>query len=239
VSDNGLIADAYHSPTSSTKGFGLFDAADDMVAAIDSKSWMDNALAGAGATFEVLSYLDPIGTLASSGVSWILEQCQWTNDLLHELSGDADALLTHAGTWTNMADEAWAMVSEMQSLMESSTEEWTGKAADAFRDLHTSFLTALDGMGWVFDGMRAATEGAATLAQITYELIRDVIAELVSLLLIHIPIWLGLIAASAGVATPLCIIDAIGIIAGFAGLAFSLVTAAVQSIMAFHTILTA
>jgi uncharacterized protein YukE len=237
MGDNSLIAAPVETQTATT-GIGVLDSIDGFKQSVESGTWIDVALAGAGGAFEAFSLgIDPVGTLLSYGVSWLLEHVEPLQQLLEDLTGDADVLHTHASTWENMATEAWAMGEELTSIMDGHQEEWIGDAADAFRSLHGEFKFGVDGLGSVFDSMRAATSAAAGIVQTAYELVRDLIAELISILLTHLPAWLGLIAATAGAATPLCVIDALIIIVNIAGLIFSIVTALVQTYMNLQVLL--
>jgi hypothetical protein len=238
MSDNALIAASVDSTNKPWSGFGPMDAIEGFSQAVESKQWADIALAGVGGALEGFSFgVDPIGSLLSGGISWLIEYVDPLNEVLHDLTGDADILYTHAGTWTNMAGEAWAMAADLYALMESSTEEWVGAAGDAFRELHTAYIAGIDCMGWVFDSMSKATAGAAQMLQVCYELVRDLIAELIGTLLVHAPVWLGLIAATAGAATPLCLADAIIIIVNIAGLVFSLVMALIGTFQGLDALL--
>jgi uncharacterized protein YukE len=234
---NDLIA-SYDDHQDALTGIGLYDSCQGVSQAIASGTWIDVTLAGAGAGFEAFSAgVDPIGTLASAGLSWLLEHVDPLRELLEDLTGNPDILLMHADTWANMAAEAAAIGEEMQVLAQSHQEEWTGEAAAAFRGLHAELKLGVDSLGAIFDSMRAATAAAAGIIQTTYELVRDLIADLIVMLCMHAPVWLGLIAATAGVALPLCLVDAIILIVQISGMIFSIVTAAVQTYMNFQVLM--
>ncbi|MDA1358661.1 hypothetical protein O1R50_03450 [Glycomyces luteolus] len=239
MSDNSLIATT---PTNSThqpwSGFGPADAGADIAAAIESKSWVAATLAGVGAGFEVASWgFDPFGSLVSSGLSFLMEQCGPIRDLLQELTGEPDILLAHAETWTNMAVESHAMAGEMWTLMEDATAEWQGQAAESYRMLHTAYINAIDATGFMFDAMASATNGAATIVQLAYELVRDLIAELLTWIFFKTPIWLAIIAASAGIGIPICAAEAGGRIFAITSLAFNVGSALVASFTSLQALL--
>ncbi|THV42261.1 WXG100 family type VII secretion target [Glycomyces buryatensis] len=237
MSDNSLIA----APVESTKpwtGFGPADATQGIFDAVESRSWVATTLAGVGAGFEVASWaLDPWGSLVSSGLSFLMEQCGPIRDLLQELTGDPDILLTHAGTWTNMALDTHSMAEEMWTLMEEATAEWEGEAAESYRTLHTAYINAIDATGWMFDAMASATNGAATIVQVAYELVRDLIAELLTWIFFKSPVWLAIIAASAGLGIPICAAEAGGRIFAITSLAFGVGSALVASFQGLQALL--
>jgi uncharacterized protein YukE len=205
---------------------------------VESGNWIDVTLAGAGGAFEAFSAgVDPIGTLASAGLSWILEHVDPLRQLLEDLTGDPDVLLMHAQTWSNMAADAAALGEELQLIMDDYREEWVGDAASSFRTLHTELKLGVESLGAVFGSMQAATAAAAGIVQTAYELVRDLIADLIVMLCMHAPVWLGLIAATAGVALPLCIFDAVILIVQISGMVFSIVTAAVTTYMNFQVLM--
>jgi hypothetical protein len=235
--DNSLIASTVETQKPWT-GFGPADAVQGVYEAVESRNWVAATLAGVGAGFEAASWvMDPLGSLVSSEISWLLEHIGPLNDFLLDLTGDPDVLLTHAQTWSNMATEAHAMAEEMWTLMEDSTAEWVGSAAESYRALHTAYINAVDATGWMFDAMRSATEGAATLIQVTYEVVRDLLAELVTFILFNAPIWIAMIVGTAGLATPVVAVQAIGRIVAIAGLVFSLGSALVTSFQSLQALL--
>lgn len=228
---NDLIA-SYDDHQDGLTGVGLYDACQGFGDAVASGSWIDVTLAGAGGFFEAVGAgVDPIGTLASSGLSWLIEHVDPLRELLEDLTGNPDVLLMHAETWANMAAEATDIGADMQALLEDYREEWTGAAADGFHTLHSELKLGIDSLGAVFGSMQAVTSAGAGIVQTAYELVRDLIADLVVTLCWRAPVWLGLIAATAGAATPVCIADAVIVILQISGLVFSVVTALVQTYM--------
>lgn len=237
MSDNALIA-SYDDHQDALTGIGLYDSVQGFTQAVESGNWIDVTLAGAGAGFEAFGAgIDPIGTLISSGLSWIIEHVDPLRELLEDLTGDPDILLMHAQTWGNMAADALALGEELQADLENYREEWDGDAANAFHGLHTELKLGVDSLSAVFGSMQSATAAAAGIVQTAYELVRDLIAELITMLITHAPVWLGLIAATAGVALPLCILDAIILIVQISGLVFSVVTAAVTTYQNFQILM--
>lgn len=234
---NNLIA-AYDDHQDALTGIGLYDSCQGFSQAVASGTWIDVTLAGAGAGFEAFSAgVDPIGTLASSGLSWIIEHVDPLRQLLEDLTGNPDILLMHSETWGNMAADAVALGEELQADLDNYREEWAGDAAGAFHVLHTELKLGVDSLGSVLGAMQAATAAAAGIVQTAYELVRDLIADLIVMLCMHAPVWLGLIAATAGVALPLCIFDAIILIVQISGMVFSIVTAAVTTYQNFQTLM--
>ncbi|GAA2162903.1 MULTISPECIES: WXG100 family type VII secretion target [Glycomyces] len=234
MSDN-LVADVQDSHTW-YKGSGIIESIADVVVAIDEDRWVDALLAGFMTGLEgVGAYLDPIGTIASTGVSWLIEAVEPLRDYLTDLTGDADILTAHAQTWDNMAVEVQAIADELYSYIEADTSAWTGDAADAYRTMMSLNVSGTEGLAGLCSAMRAATEGAATLVTITRELVRDLIAELIATLLVRLPVWLGLIATGVGI--PLVATQATGMVLNLVALLTGVIMALVQSFQALQALL--
>jgi hypothetical protein len=180
VTDDSLVA-----PVESTRevwtGSGLADGIEGLVDAIESKNWVTGVLAGAGVALEVTAtVMDPFSALLSNGIGWAMEYFEPLRQVLDELTGMPDVVMSHAATWTNMANELYAMSEDLGSHVGGDLSEWTGGAADAYQGLMVNNVDAVGGLGAISAGMASATEGAGGLVQMTREIVRDLIADLVA-----------------------------------------------------------
>ncbi|MFD7652864.1 hypothetical protein ACFV4N_02650 [Actinosynnema sp. NPDC059797] len=48
--------------------------------------------------------MDPVGTLASYGVDWLIEHVQPLLDMLNDLAGTSPVIRAYAQTWQNIAE---------------------------------------------------------------------------------------------------------------------------------------
>lgn len=235
MSDNYLVADVQDSHRWYT-GSGIGESIADVVIAIQNGEWVDASLAGFMTGLEgVGAFLDPIGTIASTGISWIMEAVEPLREFLDDIAGDADILTAHASTWNNMAVELLAVKDELDAYVDADIATWSGEAAGAYRERMDFNVEGLDGLSGLCAAMSAATTGAGTLVTITRELVRDIISELVATLLIRIPVWLGLIATGVGI--PLVAAQATGMVLRVASTLIGVIMALVQSFQALQALL--
>lgn len=234
MADNPLVADVKDSHHF-WKGAGIGEDIADIVSAIESESWVDASLAGVGATLSAVGFLDPLGAIVSTGVSWLIELIGPLRELLDDLTGDADILTAHAQTWTNMAEELQAIKDDLAKFMESDITGWQDDAADAYKANMGHNLEGTSGLAQLCAAISAATTGAGTLVTVTRELVRDLIAQLVATLLIRLPVWLGLCATGVGI--PAVAAQAAGMIAQVLATVIGIVIALVQSLTALQQLL--
>lgn len=187
MTDSSLIA-----PVQSTRkpwtGAGLADSVQDVVESIESEGWVDDMLAGSGLALEVVgSVIDPFSALLANGLGWAMEYFTPLREMLDELTGKADVVMSHASTWTNMSGELYTVCQDLQTSLGSEVPTWTGDASDAYQSLMVNNVDAIGGLGATAAAMAAATQGAGALVQLTRDLVRDLIAELVS----HVIVWVA------------------------------------------------
>jgi hypothetical protein len=162
-------------------GSGLADSIEGLVDAIRSEGWVDDVLAGATLGVEVAATaMDPISALLANGLGWAMEYFEPLRQILDELTGMPDVVASHAATWNNMANELYAMATDLGSHVSSDLPGWQGQAADAYQRMMANNVEAIGGLAAISAAMAAATEGAGGLVELTREIVRDLIADLVA-----------------------------------------------------------
>ncbi|WLS44520.1 hypothetical protein Q3V37_24510 [Micromonospora profundi] len=103
---NPLVA-ARHDSTRWYTGLGLVEDVADTVSGIESGSWIDSTIGGVATSMDALAtVLDPLGSLVSWGVGWLLEHVKPLSDALDWLAGDPDQIHAYASTWRNVAKQS-------------------------------------------------------------------------------------------------------------------------------------
>jgi uncharacterized protein YukE len=180
MTENSLIAPVESSREAWT-GSGLAEGVEGLVDAIKSEGWVDDVLAGVGLAVEVgASAIDPISALLANGLGWAMEYFDPLRQMLDELTGMPDVVAAHAATWNNMATELAAMSADLQAEVSTGISSWKGTAADSYVRMMGNNVEAIGGLGAISAAMAAATEGAGGLVQMTREIVRDLIADLVA-----------------------------------------------------------
>jgi uncharacterized protein YukE len=177
---DSLVADVTSTRQAWT-GFGLADSVEDLTVAIKSEGWVDDALAGGGLVLEAAgTVLDPFSALLSSGLGWAMEYFQPLREALDSLTGNPDAVAAHVTTWNNMAAELMGCAEELQGNLARDMPTWKGDASSAYQELMVNNVEGIGGLAGTAAAMAAATEGAIGLVQLTREIVRDLIADLVA-----------------------------------------------------------
>jgi uncharacterized protein YukE len=180
MTGNSLVAPVESSREAWT-GAGLADSIEGLVDAIKSEGWVDDLLAGTGLAIEVAaSALDPFSALLSNGLGWAMEYFEPLREMLDELTGKPDVVMSHASTWNNMAQELGSMAEDLRASVEADVSGWQGQAADAYRRLMGNNVEAVGGLAAISAAMAEATQGAGGLVEQTREIVRDLIADLVA-----------------------------------------------------------
>ncbi|MFN2495976.1 MAG: WXG100 family type VII secretion target [Pseudonocardiaceae bacterium] len=213
ASENPLVAARVDSTTAIT-GVGLVESAVGLYNGVESGSWVEGGLGAAGAGLETLGLvLDPVGTLASYGVAWLMEHVQPLSDALDRLAGDPDTIASYAATWRNVATAVQQAGADFGTAVNQGTAGWQGQAADAYRVHTAGQIEQLTAAGTGAQTVGSIVEGAGVLVGVVREVVRDLVAECVSTLIARIPQWAAEIGLTVGIATPHVVASAVALIA--------------------------
>ncbi|RZS29535.1 hypothetical protein EV193_12020 [Herbihabitans rhizosphaerae] len=177
--ENPLVAKEKDSTTWYT-GIGIAESVDDLVQGIKSGNWIDIGLGALTTGLEALSiYMDPIGSVASNLISFIIEHFGPLQDALDKLAGNADAVAAHAQTWKNISKAVAQAKADYEREAKADTAGWKGAAADAYRRRAADTAALMDAGAKAADGLGSAVEMAGMVVGVVRETVRDLIADLV------------------------------------------------------------
>ena len=163
ASENPLVAARVDSTTAIT-GIGLVESAVGLYNGVESGSWVEGGLGAAGAGLETLGLvLDPVGTLVSYGVAWLMEHVQPLSDALDWLAGDPDTIASYAATWRNVATAVQQAGADFGTAVNQGTAGWQGQAADAYRAHTSGQIEQLTAAGTGAQTVGSIVEGAGVL----------------------------------------------------------------------------
>ncbi|MFG1867293.1 WXG100-like domain-containing protein [Micromonospora arborensis] len=234
---NPLIA-ARKDTTTAYSGVGIVEGLVDLRNGIENGSWIDTAIGGFGTSMEVLvTCVDPIGSIVSWGVAWLIEHVKPLSDALDWLAGDPDQITAYAQTWHNVSQHVSGQVTALSEAVRTEIATWTGPASEAYRrysDEHVQHLTGLaDAAGLI----GTVVEGAGLLVALVRELVRDLIADFVSVLAVRLWQWLAEAGLTLGAATPLVAAQVSALVAKWAAKVAGLLTALARSVSRLRPIL--
>jgi hypothetical protein len=227
---NPLVAERVDS-TGWYSGVGIAESIADLVHGVESGSWIEGTIGGIGTSLEALgTIVDPLGSVASWGVAWLIEHVGPLSSALEWLAGDPDQIAAFALTWRNVAGHAQAQAGGLREAVWHDVPDWVGPSADAYRDHAAATLGALLGLGSAASGIGTVVEGAGLLVALVREMVRDLIADFVAVLAVRLPLWLAQEGLTFGLATPLVVAQVGALAAKWAARISRLLLALVNSL---------
>jgi hypothetical protein len=161
-------------------GIGIAESISDLVQGIESGNWTDIGLGVTTTALEALSiYMDPIGSVASNLISFVIEHVGPLQDILDKLAGNADGVAAQARTWQNVAKAVGQVKTEYEREAVQDTSSWRGSSADAYRKRAADTSALLGGAAEAASGIASAVELSGMLVGVVRETVRDLIADLV------------------------------------------------------------
>ena len=209
---NPLVAPRQDS-TTAISGIGIAESAVDVYNGIADGSWLEGGLGLAGAGLETLGLvIDPVGTLVSYGVAWLMEHVKPLSDALDWLAGDPDTIASYAQTWRNVSQVVGQARTDFDGSVRTDTAAWTGDAGDAYRAHAARQSEQFSAASTAADTVGTVVEIVGVLVGVVREIVRDLVADCVATLIARIPQWLAEIAGTLGIATPHVVASAVALI---------------------------
>jgi uncharacterized protein YukE len=199
---NPLIATASNAPVDPWSWVWIAQDIETLCDGVKNGSWIEGTLGAVSAGLDALAVIsDPVGALLQYGVAWIIDHVKPLSEALDWLAGDPAQIAAHAQTWRNVAGALHDRAGDLDQAVRWDTAEWTGDAADAYRNWVGQQKGAVDGLAHAATTLATITEAAGQLIAGVRMMVRDAIATLVSRLIDYAIEE----AASLGFATPLVV----------------------------------
>ncbi|MFF0500653.1 DUF6531 domain-containing protein [Nocardia aobensis] len=197
--DNPLIAQREDS-TKWYTGIGVAESVADIHDAISSGSWVDGGLAVLGAGMEAVSLaVDPLGTLASYGVGFLMEHVEPLQEALDWVAGDPDTVQAYAKTWENVSTHIKQVADDHKKSVDQDVADWVGSAGDAYRTHAAETNSLLTAASNAASAASSAIAMAGGVVAFVRQTVRDLIAQAVG----RLAAWAAEEVCTLGVATPL------------------------------------
>ena len=161
-------------------GLGLVDDLTTMRDQLLSGDLIGSELSGialVGDGVEVV--LDPLGTLASWGLAWLIDNMDPVRGWFDNLTGDHDAVRAHAGTWANVADRVAQCADDLRDRVRSDLASMHGLAIEAYRAYTAAFATVTKAVGGVTRAASWALGEFANVIQAVHDLVRDALSDII------------------------------------------------------------
>ncbi|QYN34313.1 hypothetical protein K1T35_38815 [Pseudonocardia sp. DSM 110487] len=169
-------------PLDSFEGGGVVSSWADLNAALsaDDVDPLQVTYTAVGAGLDTLgTIVDPLDSLLSAGVGWLIEHVWFLHEPLDALAGDPTQITAQAQTWHNVGGELGSIAQDHRAAA-AALSAWEGMAGNGYRGAVDRFGGALEQAGR--DAVQLADLILTTGAQVgtVRAVIRDQIAEWVS-----------------------------------------------------------
>lgn len=137
--------------------------------------------------------LDPIGWLVGHGLDLVLHLVTPLQDALRFVTGDGPRLSEAADDFTAIGEGLVAYSEEFARVADEALQDWTGEASRAARSALAEFASGIQGVATSSGGVAQVLKGSSMLMQVIEEVLKAIITELVTWLVM---IWVPALASS-------------------------------------------
>ncbi|MCU1687965.1 MAG: type secretion protein Rhs [Amycolatopsis sp.] len=176
---NPLVA-AKQDSTTWHSGINVIDDAASAYDGIASGSWIEGGIGALGAGLDVLTMaMNPVGTLISYGLNWLIEHVKPLQDALNQLAGDADQIAAYSQTWKNIATAVDKAAKDLTASVAKDTANWAGAAADAYRANIKNKIDHLGAASTCASAIGTVVEIVGVITGAVRMLVRDMVTQAV------------------------------------------------------------
>lgn len=208
---NPLIAPRVDSTTDSS-GIFILEDLQTIEDGVNNNSWIEQGLGGIAFGLDALSAIaNPLDAAASWATAYMIEHIQPLSDALEALAGDADQIAAFAQTWDNVSNAIRIAGEQLRGAIDRETLDWTGAAAEAYRQHMNEELGAMVALVKAADLLGTVVKAGGLLIAFVRQLVRDQIALAVGAVVGALPVLLAEEGLTLGLATP-AVIAQVGIL---------------------------
>ncbi|QRP48390.1 hypothetical protein [Amycolatopsis sp. FDAARGOS 1241] len=147
--------------------------------------WLNLAADGVTVGLDLLGVLmDPLGSLASAGVGWLIEHISFLKEGLDKLAGNPEAVTAKAQTWDNVAQQLERSAGQYEQAAAKVAPDFQGLGGQAYQDMAKGYAATLRGASGQAHAASIGMNVAAALVGTERGLIRDMISSFVGELII-------------------------------------------------------
>lgn len=198
---NPLVA-GEQDKTTATTGLSIVDDAKSLHDGVASGSWVEGGMGALGTGADVAAMAtNPIATLISAGLGWLIEHVQPLQDALDWVAGDPAQISAYAKTWQNVSQSVSETVQQFTSTVDQGSAAWTGQAGDAYRQHAHDKIATLQAASTAAHTISTTVEMVGQVVEAIRTLVRDIVTQAIGEI-----IQIGLEEVlSLGLATPIVI----------------------------------
>jgi methyl-accepting chemotaxis protein len=169
-----------------TGGAGIFSDAASTLTDARNGDWGNLAMdVGTDALDLLGAAMDPLGTLASAGVGWLIEHISFLKDGLDKLAGKPEAVTAKAVTWSNISKQLTETAEQYEQKAAKVGQSFSDcGSAKAYQKTAESYVNVLRGAASHAGSASTAMNVGAALVGTERGLIRDLISSFVGELIV-------------------------------------------------------
>lgn len=157
----------------------LTQTAEDLV----SGQWLDAGLHGfAGGAGLVAASVNPLASLVSWGVSWLIDHVQPLKGWFDDFAGDHAAVAALGDAWAAVADDVAAVAADYGDAVVDDLDGMHGEFVTSYRGLAQALGARVDGVVTLCRGAASSISVSAQVVHVVHDLIRDAIADVVGMI---------------------------------------------------------
>jgi hypothetical protein len=208
---NPLVAKSAESGPTATAGSGLFDDVAGTIKDFSDGHWGQGTLDAATSGLDLLgAAMDPLGTLASAGVGWLIEHISFLREGLDKLAGNPAEVTAKAQTWQNIAKSLNDTADTYeQSAAKLGQTYKDGDGPAAYQQAAKGYADTMRGAAGHANGAATGMQIAAALVGTERGLIRDMISSFVGQLILKAVVALASSWCSFGASVAAFIADTV------------------------------
>ncbi|WP_409186397.1 hypothetical protein F9C11_20055 [Amycolatopsis sp. VS8301801F10] len=128
--------------------------------------------------------MDPLGTLASAGVGWLIEHISFLKEGLDQLAGNPEAVTAKAVTWSNISKQLNECADQYEQASAKVAPDFQGQGGEAYQKAAKGYADTLRGAAGHASSASTGMNVAAALVGTERGLIRDMISSFVGELIV-------------------------------------------------------
>ncbi|TPW72322.1 hypothetical protein [Schumannella sp. 10F1B-5-1] len=207
-------------------GLGVVEDGETVAHAIQNGDWVEGGIGAFSMALDAAALaIDPIGSLISYGLSWVLEHLEPLKGWMNDLTGDAGEVAGFAQTWQNVAAYLQQTGVELQDSL-AKASNLAGATMNAYRasraDAATAIAASADWATAIGTGMQIASTIVKAVHDITREALAGIVGSVISAAITT--------AATFGVGAPAAVAQVTARVSALAAKVGRFVTALVRSI---------
>lgn len=167
--------------TGSLTDFHGISAVTDVAGLIKSDSWAEGGIDAASVGLDVVGLMvDPIGTLVSWGMAWVIEHFGPLKRWLDDLAGSPSEVTAFAGTWQNISTSLSQAADDIERDARNDLAEIEGETQDAYQAfVRDNVVPTARALSQSAAAVQASLERASGIVKIVHDLVRDIISTIV------------------------------------------------------------